>query len=196
MAFNVSDIYNRVFSFVGPPFPASRYDPAEILPVRNPNLLFGNSHCEGVRMPVKITIPGEEPFYLPNEPIISLDNRKDAVISHLNRGIDENGNIKKGTVKEEVDLGDYKILIRGIVFNEEERDFPESELTNIRKMYEYSGNIGISCPILDVYNIKKIYLIRKNLSRVPEDSINMQKYVMEALSDEDFELEVSQNKRR
>lgn len=186
-SYNLNELYKKAFGYVAPPFPLGGIpDPKNLLPVRKLNGLFDTSTMLGaeLRMPCAFRIPGEELWQLPNEPIISLRGKVDSRKTTLNRGK------KHGTVKEIINLDDYVIKIQGIIYNEDEDDYPEEQVAMLRKHLEYPGAFGIENLITRIWNITLCTVDDFDIPRDPEKAFREQHYEIVLSSDEDFELEL------
>jgi hypothetical protein len=143
----------------------------------------GNFNWEGMLgnefyMPCKI-----DDVQLPTEPLIRITGGKRIIKTPVNR------NNTRGTVKEEWNMKDYKIQIRGVAVNEEANDFPKDQLRKLRQILEKKGAVSISCEFTNLFNINQIAITDWDF---PEDRgfQDMQTYVITGLSDEDFELQL------
>jgi hypothetical protein len=199
--FNLNELYQKTYGYVGPPYPTAGIpDPRNLLPIkdfrqldlgiskRKTGKVTGSSDKGSMlgaelRMPCKIRIPGGEWFQLPNEPIVSLEMSKDIVLTSLNRGK------KRFTVKEEINLDDYKITIRGIAYNDQDDDYP-NEIRLLRRHMEHPGALEINCYMCEIFNISLITVNRFNVPRTEGMPFRMQTYDITALSDDDFEKEL------
>ena len=177
---DLNQLYRLVFPFVGPPFPGDRITRASAL-------------NENFRMPLSLRIPAEgEQFYrLPNEPIISVSGGKDTVKTTVN--LSREGNVqRRGTIKEIMALNDWRILIRGIVVNEDREAYPEFDIREIIRMANHPGAVEVENYLLNqvfdvnLVNIEKPIHFRRN-SDLP---FHVQGYELNCDSDEDFDLEV------
>lgn len=199
--FNLNELYREGFGYVAPPFPATFFPKKEgdLVAGSFPELrgmspdvekLRGNFNWATMlgtelRMPCKIGIPGQEPYQLPNEPIISIDMSFETKITKVNRG----GNKKRGTVKEISNLDDYKISIKGIIYQYNENDYPEEDVRRIREILE-NGLITIECFFTSIFNVSLATVQTCRFNRNESSSFRSQDYDISLLSDEDFELEL------
>lgn len=75
-------------------------------------------------------------------PVISVSSTKNIVSTPLVN--------RRGNVKELISIEDYKFKIRGLVIGDA-NDFPESEIQELRRLYERNESLKISCPFTDVF---------------------------------------------
>jgi hypothetical protein len=143
-------------------------------------------------MPVTIKYPGtadaggelkkwELPF-----PVITIASRKNIVETPLTE--------RRGTVKELINTEDYEITIRGFIVATG-NEFPESEVTTLRNIYEQNVALSIECPLTDIFLLRpdrggSDQVVIKQL-RLPEVTgiKNIRPYELLLVSDEPFSLE-------
>jgi len=133
-----------------------------------------NAYGEEFSLPCKI-----DGIALPNEPLISIKGNK-RIIKTAVPGL-------AGTVKEHIQLGDYKITIKGIAVNEDEDDLPQTEIREIRELCEKLGSLKIKNRLLTYFNIEHITITDFDFPGV-EGMQNAQLYVINALSDKPIDL--------
>lgn len=185
--FDINELYQRRFGFVAPPFPQGGIpDPKNLIPFKKLSGLFNRDSMLGaeLRMPMALTIPGREKYQFPNEPIISLRGANDVAITTLNRGG------KRGNVKELINLEDYKINIRGLIYNQEANDYPEQIVSSIREILEHPGSLQMDCLFTRLFNISLVTVLDFSFPREEETAFRIQEYEINLISDEDFELEL------
>lgn len=207
--FRLIDLYRTVFGYVAPPYPlAGIPDPRNLLPIKElPRLddigitaTIATSPVRGsvpdvgglgneIRMPISVGIPGEPLFKLPNEPIVSFRARKDFKITNLSRTRELGG--KRFTVKEETRIEDYRISIKGIAYNEDTDDYPEADIRQIRRIVEHPGSIVVEGYLFGVLNISQLSVFDFSFPRNDQAPFRLQAYEIEALSDDNFELEIN-----
>ena len=90
-------------------------------------------------MPVKLN--GN---YLPY-PLIRINGRKSIIETSLVG--------REGTVKELINIDDYKISIRGLCVGDNGM-WPEDQVTQLRDLYVINSSIPISCPLTDIFLVK------------------------------------------
>ena len=118
-------------------------------------------------------------------PVISISSKKTIVETLLTE--------RRGTVKELINLQDYEIVIKGfIIANTDE--FPETDVTMRRTIYEQNNALSVQCPLTD------IFLIRPGRSGSDQVVItdlkfpaitgvkNIRPYELRMVSDESFNL--------
>ncbi len=198
IAFDIYRLYTQAFgSGVGLPFPGpfgkgsiregGDFEGMKITPgvVNDPPLKgefnFQSPQGGSYFLPIKIGTNPTNHWQLPNEPIMSLSGGKMIKETSIRRGKG------RGTVTEERGLKDYQITIRGLAINEEENDYPETQIRNIRRICEHEGVVYLRSYITDLYNVQKISIKDFDFPRFPANSIRVQPYVIQAKSDMDFE---------
>ena len=118
-------------------------------------------------------------------PVVSISSRKTIVETPLTE--------RRGTVKELINIQDYEITIRGFIIGKP-NEFPESDVTLLRTIYEQNTPISIQCPITDIFLVRP----ERNgsdevvISDLKFPSIqgvkNVRPYELHLISDEAFNL--------
>lgn len=190
MEFDLKQLYQQAFGHVRPPFPLL----VSGVPGFNPigtveaivNSVTTKSQINGgdLKYGVKFRIPAtQEEFTLPYEPVISIDGSKNLIETKLNQG-DRTEN-----VIEEVNLNNYRILMRGIIINEVEDDrYPAETVRTLKRFCEAPGGLEVNNAILEYFGITQISLLDFRFPGVP-GSIGAVGYELECLSDRDIDLE-------
>jgi hypothetical protein len=83
-------------------------------------------------------------WYLPYQ-IVSISSRKTIVETPLTE--------RRGTVKELISIQDYEITIKGFIVGAG-NEFPESDVTLLRTIYEQNTAISIQCPLTDIFLLR------------------------------------------
>lgn len=186
ISYSITDLYRRAFGHAPPRYSDVTLD-EELIPGSNEPSMLGAE----IRMPTYLRVSGEEWYKLPNEPIISLIGGKEVVITTLNRGRNESGNLVRGSVKEEINLEDYTISIRGLAVNETEDYYPDADMRQIRRLTEYPGAIEITNYLLNqIFNINLVVVKSMRYPRNEQLPFRAQAYEIGMWSDENFELEL------
>lgn len=190
MAIDIKAEFIKRFGYVAKPFPIGGIpDPKNLIPGGS----FIGSDKDKLSMlgqkiflPVRLKIPeeGEDWIQLPNEPIMSIENNMIVEKTSVTRG---NG---RGSVKEIINMDDYIVRLDGLIINEEEKAYPSAIISDIRKLMEYPGALQIDSELTRLYNITLVVRQSYNAPRDNSDKLRVQKYSIEFISDEDFELEL------
>jgi hypothetical protein len=118
-------------------------------------------------------------YRMPNEPIITVTQTK-LIVKTVVQGI-------KGTVKEEISMGDYNINIKGIIVNEESDEFPGDDVRRIRSLVEKTGALPVKSPFLSLFGIDRIVIEQSTFQGI-EGHQSQQAYQLMAVSDRPLEL--------
>lgn len=119
-------------------------------------------------------------------PVISISSRKCIIETPLTD--------RRGTVKELINIEDYRITIRGFIVNHKANELPEDDILTMRKLYELNVAIKISNPLLDAFLISEerdgsdLVVIKDLQFRESPGVKNVKGYIMELASDEPFNL--------
>lgn len=194
--YDLNRLYQKAFGHVGLPYPAGGLNTlgnpaATAVKTVEGAFRFRSELGAEYRFPVKID-RGDDPaapqwWQLPNEPLVSVYGSKQVVETRLNRGE------RKQNVTEEVNLNPYRVRIRGVMYGGEADEYPEDDVRALRQVFEKDGPRAIACPLLDLFGIDRVVLKAVNVPGVP-GTPEAQAYVIEAFSDEPFELERADNR--
>jgi len=100
------------------------------------------------------------------------------------------GGERRGTVKEEFSLGDYRIRIRGILLNNDNQAvYPSQQMRALRQVLEQPGSVDLTNHIAELFNINRIAI---NDFRFPDlpGSPGAQPYELTGVSDDSLENEL------
>jgi hypothetical protein len=204
--YDIAELYRAAFGYRGLPYPTvgvnlvpsikgkvealidgTKFsDQAEgVAAFETPNSGQGTSQL-GAALYMPVTL---DDYQLPNEPVISVELVKLIRTTYLTGEHRENSVQKRGSVKELINTGDYRIKIRGIAINEDQDDYPESIMRRLRQIVEQRRSISIDSRITNVYNISRCVV--ENYRTIPlEGTPGAEAYEFSLLHDEDFETEL------
>jgi|ERR1035437_6721412 hypothetical protein len=104
-----------------------------------------------------------------------------------------------GTVKEQYNIDDYNIVIKGFLISQD-RKFPEQEMEDLKKLYEAQQavtidnaitNIFLTNPVLDRDEQRRVVIESLEFPEVQGGRKNVRPFVMELESDTVFTLELT-----
>lgn len=144
----------------------------------NPTVTRYNAIGRPMYLPVELN-----KIELPEEPVMNITMQKIIATTPL---AGYSGN-KFGTVKQLITTDDYRIRITGILIDHETREYPEDLVRQLKEICDLKTNIGISSKLTDLFEIEKIVIVSANFP-APRGR-GYQAFEIEALSDNDFELE-------
>lgn len=99
---------------------------------------------------------------------------------------------RKGTVKEVFSVDDYKIAIKGFVIDDTNRQWPEKELTILKKLFELNEAVQLDNALTNIFLDKDTRVVIEDI-KFPEVSggrKHIRPFSMELESDSVFELEI------
>ncbi len=191
-AFDLNDLYFRLYGYVAPPFPALGDLKSQLLP-SNP-LGTINALVEQYKkttigtemlMPLQLGIPQQEPWEVPTKPIVSIKGGNRIVRRYPNRSK------KGGSVKERWSSDDYTITIKGALINFKEDSYPESQVKRLREVCEYKGDIKVENTLFRIFGIERIAI---NSFDIPfTQGLPVQSYTINAHSDQLFDALLIEN---
>lgn len=208
--FNLVDLYQRAFGHVRPPYPLlvnglpgvnpagtliglrEQFDidrdeePVAIVPVEAKSQ-WGTVE---LKFPVKLRMEefdGDVPigireFLIPLEPVISIEGSKNLIETRLNRGA------RVENVLEEINLNNYRVLMRGIILSELSDTYPDAAIRELRKFCEAPGGIEIECALLQYFGITRVAVQNFRFPGVP-GNIEAVGYELDCISDPEIDLE-------
>ncbi len=205
--FDLRDIYQRAFGRVGLPFPAGLRPPGldDLLPVNAVNTFakgfqkrpeeqrvaapYGDFDRKGRLMGSVYFMPVRlDGFQLWNEPTIEISGEVNIVETQVA------GSKRRGTVKEIVSMGDYRIRLQGLIINEQsEYDYPADGVRKFREIVEKSSltglSIAIDCELTTLFEISQCVVESFDLPAL-EGFPSVQPYSISLRHDEPFEYEL------
>lgn len=117
-------------------------------------------------------------------PVISIESAKTIVRTQLTE--------RRGTVKEQINIADYQMTIRGMILDESE--FPEAAISTLRDIYERNTPLSIQCPLTDIFLLRpdrsgsdQVVISELKLPAAGS-SENVRPYELKLISDEVFNL--------
>jgi len=173
--------------YVGPPFPNWWKNNKKLLVLPNLKNVFGNTLL-GKKYFLTLTLKSEnEEFTLPNEPLISLSLVKTIVETATV------GKYRKGTVKEYINTEDYQITIRGVCINtKDDEAYPTDQVDLLNRMFDVNEALEVvKNPFFELFGIRKIVLKEIHFDEMMGQP-NLQKYVITAVSDQDFYADLTE----
>ncbi len=125
-------------------------------------------------MPTKL-----DDLWLPNEPLVTI-NGQNTIVKTVLVGI-------KGTVKELIGSDDYSIKIQGIIINEKDDDYPETELRALRTILEKRDSVKVFNRLLTFFGIDQVAIEGYSFPGI-EGYQHMQPYEITCISDWPLDL--------
>lgn len=105
-----------------------------------------------------------------------------------------------GSVKEQFNIDDYEIDVKGFLISED-RTFPESDIVTLKKLFETQKavtienaltNIFLSNPLLNTDEQKRVVIYNFDLPEVQGGRVHVRPFTMSLKSDTVFTLELDQ----
>jgi Domain of unknown function (DUF6046) len=210
LSFNISDLFERTFGYKTRAFDPDFSKPdGTVNTNRNeygaqgsPYYTIGSLGLE-YYMPVTISYPEALPPLTGRQttqdasetgklkkwdlpfPVVSVASRKTIIETPLTE--------RRGTVKELINIRNYEITIKGFIVGEG-NNFPESEVTILRNIYEQNEPLAIQCPLTDIFLLRpdrngSDQVVIKELKFPAVTGIkNVAPYELHLVSDEPFNL--------
>jgi hypothetical protein len=190
---SISSLYQNAFGTLrGKPFNAGELNKVDIdkaefevdfVPTNN------SGQFTQIRNQLNAFMPTGEPIFLPcrigglllpNEPTISISNRKTIVETPMVG--------RNGTVKELINLEDYELTIRGIALNHQDTiNYPEDMIKALHQLYRRNESLEIECGLTALLNLK--YIVLKSFSLPEMQGVqHAQAYEFTAVTDTVFTL--------
>lgn len=121
---------------------------------------------------------------LPVDPLISISASKTVVQTQMTGGV--------GPVIEEVAMEGYTIIIRGVLINEDNDDYPYDQVAKLNNLFTKMGGVKVQNDILNrCYGVDKI-VIKSHSEPAEAGAQSMQAYTITAVSDRDIQLEIKE----
>lgn len=177
--FNLLDLYQKTFNYVGTPLLSA--NPQAYIPGNSliwENNVEGPTNLLGIPYFMPVELDG---YYLPNEPIMQLTGGKRIIETPIDD--------TDGTFKEGFALDDYSIVIQGIAVDEQSGQYPWEIMRKIRSIFEKRSNIRINNELTALFNIDRLVIYDLKLIGEPGAEF-YQPYELVCKSDKVYELEL------
>ena len=158
-------------------YPPAPY-PLVGVPVRDANKIgtaVGRTHL-GIPYFMDVTIDGKR---LPNEPLLTFSGQKRIIQTAIA------GSKRRGTVKELIAANDYKIKIEGVCIDPTQRSYPTAQVQTIIDLCETPAALDFENELATLFRIHRIVITGYGFANM-QGTPHAQKYVINAVSDEDF----------
>lgn len=124
---------------------------------------------------------------LPNEPLITISGQKRIVETVVV------GSERRGSVKELISTDDYRIQIEGICYDPLKKNYPQKQVEDIIRLCEAPKALTIENDLTELFRIHKLVVKTYTLDKMKGQPY-LQKYTINAVSDEDFYAILKNNK--
>ena len=190
--YDLNQLFKNAFGYVRPPYPTLVLESKTVgvSPAGTAKALrgaFNFSSKLGAEYTMPVALDG---YQIPQEPSVFIQGSKNVIQTPLNRGD------KTQNVLEEVNLNNYDIRINGIILNEDDfEEYPEDAVRRMRTICEKPGAIDIDNALTKIWGISKVQIVNFQFFEV-RGYVGAQAFMIECLSDQDFELDYRDNPER
>jgi hypothetical protein len=185
-AFGIAGRYslnNGVLSKISPSFP-NTIEVLDEQAVQTASLL-GTPIYEQVTFLLDGTAEGKK-YIVPNWPLVDVSQGKIIVKTPIN------GN--NGTVKEYISLDDHQVTIRGVITNDDANAMPLDQIGQMRNVFKINKSIRVISPLFEKLEIDQLVIEDIQFPAL-EGFLNVQPFVIKALSDKPIELVIKETKK-
>ena len=116
---------------------------------------------------------------LPNEPLVTISSRKRIVQTAIA------GTDRRGTVKELIASEDYTIKIEGVCIEPESKTYPEQQVAGLIALCETPAALDVDNDLMNLFGIHRLVITSYAFDKM-QGTPHAQRYVINAVSDEDF----------
>ena len=182
--FNIRELTAKAHGYTAPPFPLLGIK--NVLPDVNKigKAITGRTHL-GTPYFMDVVIDG---IRLPNEPLITFSGQKRIVQTSIV------GSERRGTVKELISSNDYRIKIEGVCIEPGKKEYPQSQVEQIIALCEKPAAMDFENDLAELFSIHRLVITSYGFDKMQGKPYS-QKYVINAVSDEDFYAELNNRKR-
>lgn len=128
--------------------------------------------------PVSLALEGEEPWLLPQEPMITITGQHILTKRQVSKGK------IRGSVKERWTIDDYSIRLEGVLIGPDGR-YPKEDVQRLRKYLE-AAKVSAYCPLLELFGITRIVFESWEFPHTSGDA--NQNFSLQAVSDDTYKL--------
>ncbi|CAA0253663.1 DUF6046 domain-containing protein [Tenacibaculum maritimum] len=177
--FNIRELTAQAHGYIAPPFPLLGVKRG--LPDVNKigKSIVGRTHL-GVPYFMDVVIDGVR---LPNEPLITFNGQKRIVQTSIV------GSERRGTVKELISSNDYRIRIEGVCIEAGKKEYPQHQVEQLIALCEKPASLEFENELAEMFGIHKLAITSYAFDKMQGKPYS-QKYVINAVSDEDFYAEL------
>ena len=200
--YDPSEVYELAFRHVRPPFPAVALQSDSLAisagtgtlrALRGSFKLKSKLNAE-YTCPTKFKFIGRngtmEEWQVPQEPSTSIRGGKNLVETALTRFDAASKKKIKRSVIEEIGLNNYRITMRGVIFNEDNfDDYPFQDLATMRDLVEATGSVEIVNWHVNQFGVSQVVVEDFNFFEV-NGAPNAQAFELMMIGDESIELEL------
>lgn len=184
-SYDIQDLYGKAFGQVGVPFPQVGIFPS-FNPAATVSAIISAFQRAGKLAPYNQIVVFNKgllgQYVLPNEPTVEVFGTKHIIETPLNRGK------RTQNVLEEINLNNYKVRIRGVIYNEKAEEFPTDDINSIHQLWMTQGSLEIDADLLKILGISKVAIVQIAWPSLPGYP-GAQPYELDCLSDEPFDLQ-------
>lgn len=183
--FNIRELTQAAHNRTGIEFDTSFFDEE----VKNANSIgtakTGRTHL-GTPYFMDVEIDG---IRLPNEPLLTFSTQKRIVQTVVV------GSESRGTVKELISANDFKIKIEGICIEPGKKEYPTDQVNSVISLCQKQEALEFENELAELLGIKKIVITGYSIDKMQGQPYS-QKYVIDAISDDDFFAELNNREKQ
>jgi hypothetical protein len=183
-SFDLSGLFEQQFGYKTQAFNFPKLSAANIVAKRGTDLVDNDAFGREFFMPVWIGKDNNSLIELPYA-VIRTESRKYIVDTHLTE--------RTGTVKELVNIDNYKFIVKGLIINKGGQ-WPEDEINQLNNLYLIKDSLIIKSALTDIFLLTpergghdKVAISSFRLLE-GKGAIHIRAYEMELISDEEFNL--------
>ena len=139
------------------------------------NAILGRTHL-GIPYFMDVVINGHR---LPNEPLVTFSGQKRIIQTAIV------GSNRRGTVKELIAANDYKIKIEGVCIDPDRKQYPQDQVAALVELCETPAALDFENELADLFKIRRLVITSYAFDKQQGQPYS-QKYIINAVSDEDF----------
>lgn len=136
--FDLQDLYLKAFGVQFPKYELESKNTADAIGSKYGSSVYRKADVTGRYYFMPVELGGLELGY----PIIRIQSRKNIVETHLTE--------QNGSVIEMISRENWKIYIRGFMFNHE-REYPEEDIYNLKELYNRNESVVIKSVLTDIF---------------------------------------------
>ena len=175
--FTIAELYQALFSYVGPPFPLAGQGLGQQLSGRIPLQGLVKSLREDAVTeiaPLSLQAEGQEPWQLPVEPILDVKGGNRIIRRYARQ------TTQRGSYKERWEADDTSLTVKGVLIGHEAEQPPVAQIQRLKTFFEQT-QVTLHSPLLEPLKVSLVVIHNWQLPHTP--GLQNQAYIFSCYSD-------------
>jgi len=176
--FDLGEMYQKAFGIKMPKYELDSKNTQDAIGSKYGSSLYRKADVTGRYYFMPVTLGGLELGY----PIIRIQARKNIVETPMTE--------RKGSAIEIISQDNWKIYIRGFMFNHD-REYPEEDIYNLKELFEKNESLELRSVLTDLFLVGEDRVVITDINFPEVKGIeHVKPYEINLISDSIFDLEI------